>query len=400
MKLQEIKNLQTNLIRSIYILQAMAGELYETNLINLLETLKWKCEAGVIRAGFAGFTGSGKSTTVNALMGKILLPENPNVATPVPSMIGYGKSETPQVNVLYQGKNSIISKEFTIRDFISGFCYNSQDQLNTERDKYSDVICGHILANNNFLSGGLILIDTLGINANEKDSKKTLGILDQGLDIVIFETFHCAILEQEISFIREHILGIGETALKKPLPLKNLIILHNDHESLVTLRESYCNGIMRIFDDMKPTNGIEYKRCEIMDFIENNIIYLNALNARIASAGIYPYTAYAPSGSESGYINAVQNIEDYEKTVLERNQNSLENALETLSVLKNQILMRAESIISQNKSHISMWAENVADIADNINYLFKNFIITDDIRLNDKYSQICGNISTYLKNQF
>ena len=77
-----------------------------------------------LKIAIIGETGCGKSTLINALLGKIVLPESPMTSTPILTYIEYwgqGKDYAEIVDV-----NQRIIEQIDIETFIQNYCFNME----------------------------------------------------------------------------------------------------------------------------------------------------------------------------------------------------------------------------------------------------------------------------------
>lgn len=338
------------------------------------QTLKY--QTGFVRIAFVGVTSCGKSTMINGLTGKLIVPENPNTSSPIPVWIGYRETTETQFSVVHSRKEAIEMETVNTRTFMQEYCYDDLDALDKDRSRFRDIRWSNVFTKSDILCGGRnILIDTLGIGATEVDNSKTAEVLDGGVDLVVFISGFNVLLETERNFIRDYLLGIGSRKIHKPLPLSRLYFLHNDHAGYDVLENGYKNTLRSLFDECPENpNGIKpYAKGQIEDFLNNRVFFYDGRDARLYETGTYPYVDFSPINSEHRnnpdymrsriqYMEAVKKIEKIETKLLAAEVEKPEE----MERFKKILTEKTGSLIFGGDSVIAARIEELSTIADEI----------------------------------
>ena len=312
--------LSKNLVDVIESMLTASRALGDETTAQALEHQAVTLRKGLVRVALVGNTSSGKSTIINALLQHIVVPENPSVCSPVPVWIYHHTGEHAAVEVIRRCGNE---KEFVKTDpddFMTEYCYNISDITNVERVRFDNILEANIEMENDIFSTGAILIDTLGIAATAVDTRKTLAVLNEGVDLVVFASKNAQLMQDEVSFLREYILGFEPEKHKVNYPVapQNLLFILNWFQNGSRPRYTFINSLARVFD------GTEYLQSQeaLEEWGKTNVFDVQALFARLKRCGgAYPYSRLAPAGSS----------ESEKKGLIEREKR--ENAL--LSVCEN-----------------------------------------------------------------
>lgn len=88
-------------------LAEMTAFMGDSNSTYMLRHLEPSLQQGLVRIAFVGVTSTGKSTAINALVGQLVLPENPSVSSPIPVWIGYQDQEASQAEIYLAGADGL-----------------------------------------------------------------------------------------------------------------------------------------------------------------------------------------------------------------------------------------------------------------------------------------------------
>ena len=284
----------------------------------ILNHLEPRFRQGLVRVAVIGVTGSGKSTAVNALVEHLALPENPSVSTPIPVWLGYHGNDTDMAEIYLSEEGRIRKTTCDMPTFRRKYCYNMNDILDKDRRRYNNVEFGALKMNAPLLRNSVALIDTLGISATSVDSRKTIRVLEEGVDAVLFVTKNSKLTISEMKFLYQYVLCCrsrtdGELMEIRPEGIRpeNLIFVNNlfygvpDRvEFAARIREFYRNS------------GLDLPEQRIEDCVARNIFYINAHQARMGRIGAYPYGQSAPEGSTGQVIAGLQKMEAGEREKL------------------------------------------------------------------------------------
>ena len=286
-----------------------------------LRHLEPRLRQGLVRIAFVGVTSTGKSTAINALIGQLALPENPSVSSPIPVWIGYQDQEASQAEIYLTKKGGLERTTCDLKTFKREYCYNIEDIANRDRSRYNAVEFGAIKTMSPLLEGGLTIIDTLGIAATTVDSRKTIRVLKEGMDAVVFVTKSANLNLDERRFLYQYILGCrgaqshttgGEIEPFQAVSPENLFFVYNDWYG-VPAKTAFQESVRNLF----RSSGLGLDEDAISRLANDNVFFVNAFQGRLGALGAYPYVECAPEGSTAEALDSLQELEDYEKEELD-----------------------------------------------------------------------------------
>lgn len=306
----DISDVSRNLAEHVMALAALTEQVNDTHSTFVLHNLEPHLRSGLVRIAVVGITGSGKSTLVNALTEHLILPENPSISSPIPVWIGYGEGETDAVEVYLNDKGNLTREDCDTLTFRKKYCYNLRDILDRDRTRYNNTEFGMATVQADVLRGNVTLIDTLGIAANSVDSRKTIRVLQEGVDAVLFVTKNAQLNEEEVRFINRYILGCTDDpeCNKNRISAKNLLFVHNAFYGFPS-KVAFEGRIRTVLE--QP--ALKLTAEEIDECLANNIFYVNAYDERLGKLGAYPYVESAPEGSDEEDMDAFAELEEKEQ---------------------------------------------------------------------------------------
>lgn len=283
---------------------------------------------GAVRLCVLGNSNAGKSTLINALLRTIAVPESGNTASPIP--VWFAAGDGLRYSVYARDGEDERCEHPDADTFIKQYCYNLMDITDDKRVRFSDVLWASAEVDSPYLrETGLTLIDTLGINATEADTVKTISTIDTGMDIVLFVTARVDLLASDIRFLREHVLGYGEREVPYPIRPSQLIIVYNDKgmagATLGMLQESAEKLL-----EGAPAGEIEA-------FKQNNLIMLNALAARRMRCGAYDYRRFAPAGTLDMELSGLEQRTRNEQEAVAAPSAQMQQAARMFDVLEQRL---------------------------------------------------------------
>lgn len=315
------------------------GDLVSAQVLAQLEP---RLRQGLVRVAVVGVTGSGKSTMLNALVGRLVLPENPSVSSPIPVWLGYQQGPDALAEIYRTQDGKTVTDHCDSLTFRRRYCYNLRDIHDKDRSRYNEISFSTIRLNAPVLRENVTLIDTLGISATTVDSRKTIRVLEEGVDAVVFVTRNSKLNLEEMRFLYRHVLGLDRQEDPSPLapnprPIlpENLLFVYNNFFG-VPNRTEFAQRIRTFYQDSGL--GLSAERIEAL--VQSNCFYINAYQARMGKLGPYPYAEAAPEGSspeEQAMLEKREQIErrewekcDREQCWADSNLEGLGNAIQNL----------------------------------------------------------------------
>lgn len=233
---------------------------------------------GPVRVLFLGVSSAGKSTLVNAMIGRIVVPEGRQTTSPVPVWIYSGESAqtSPHIQTIREGGAGNLPEQSNLGggNFITNYCYTPREaSSDAARKKYKGVIAA--LVNIRFRAGpdsGLTLIDAPGINAAVGDNLRVEDVLAQGCEmaVIVFQ----GITQSDEAYLRQ--LLVDDGGLLHPLLKSDRVFAVHNWEKPGTKADAKAH-IRKLFGSDLP---------------EEHVYMINALRHRLKSAGVYDYPLF------------------------------------------------------------------------------------------------------------
>lgn len=134
--------------------------------------------------GLIGDFTVGKSSFVNAILGKKIVPVSANPSTAIITKIKYGRK--PKAIVHYNNNDEI---EMTYEEFFDFSAFNLDDFRERERtgeiQRFKNVTDATVYVKSDFLKeNNLCIIDTLGLSSHESDNLKTIASLKDAIALI------------------------------------------------------------------------------------------------------------------------------------------------------------------------------------------------------------------------
>lgn len=157
-----------------------------------------------ITIGIIGDFSTGKSSFVNGILGKRIMPVSANPSTAVITNIRYGKRQ--KVIVMYNDNREvemthdefIVFSKFSLNDFI-------EQQEIGKIQRFKEIKHATIFVKSKFLKdNNLCLVDTIGLSANENDNKKTIATIKDYIAI-IYICEERGLSNKDINFISKYL---------------------------------------------------------------------------------------------------------------------------------------------------------------------------------------------------
>ncbi len=282
-----------------------------------------KLGLGLVRVVLLGVSSVGKSTVINALMRKLLVPENPSTSSPIPVWMSYAADGKECVRVTKtvqqpgQKQKVEVTDEVTAEDFQKKYCYNLDHIMKNNRTDFDNIRFGAIKTKSQCLESGAVFIDTLGIGVSRIDNEKTLSLLAEGTDLAVWVTSNVSLSATEIDFIRTYLMGLNEdiyeVAVHNRIAPQNIIFVLNNKSTQATANMTAMETVIK--NDVFKDCGLSAD--ELNDIIKNNVFCVNALQERLCSCGVYPYVRLAPNNSPEVAIKVLKKVEKNENKIMD-----------------------------------------------------------------------------------
>lgn len=304
-----------DLVRAAKTLTGATLEIGDTFNAAGLRLLIPRLEQGLVRVAVIGVTSSGKSALINALLKDLIVPENPNVSSPIPVWIGYGPGE-PRVTIYKTGADSgrTDREECDIPEFQTRYCYNAEHFKKRDEDHFSAVRYGSVSVESECLHEGMVLVDTLGIAASDIDTAKTHSVLEEGVDLVLFVSRNVSFSRMEVEFLQDYILGVNpdKHQVSHPVAPRNILFAVNPFGlNPVPVKAAVKESVQEVFS----LSGLG--QAELDALFKDNVFYVHALKGRYGECGVYPYVERAPAGSTEKDKKALRRKQDEEQELLD-----------------------------------------------------------------------------------
>jgi len=192
-----------DLIPIITRVQAMSGALGRGDLVRRLEQARVRLLDPHVRVVIVGQFKQGKSKLVNALVNAPACPVDDDVATSVPTSVGYGDEPSAQVLVRARegGEADITSVPVPLDRLAEYVSATGDDDLHDRLD--GEVVGAEVLLPREILAGGLRLIDSPGVGGQESTrSLSTLAALSTAHAVLLVSDASQEYTEAEMQFLR------------------------------------------------------------------------------------------------------------------------------------------------------------------------------------------------------
>ena len=303
----------------------MTRQVLETNAVHL--------QLGAVRLMLLGSSGAGKSTMINALLRCIAVPESGLTSSPIPVWFTAGAGTRYSV---YEDtdKGPVLLEEPERDAFIRKYCFNVSDILDDKRSRFDRVGWAKAEVDSPLLQQtGVTLIDTLGIGVTDADTVKTLKVIDGGMDLVVFVTAdHVQMQQDDIDFLREKVLGLGDRQVPYPISPDQLLLVYNDHGAGGTYTQMQ-SAVDKLLKGCAPE--------EIQRFKENNLFIVNALAARLGRCGAYDYHHFAPEGTPEMLLESLKKQTERDRQALTERAEQIAEQAAVFQQLEDKLRLMA-----------------------------------------------------------
>lgn len=290
---------------------------------------------GQVRVAIIGSSNSGKSTLVNALCHRFLLPEASCTSTWLTTYLG--RVPLPKFECGVMNRRGTLHA-YNYDEFRQMFVYNYKTIYDGEKSKGCNLF-GFVHTENLFTKHGIILIDTIGAGINQYDTKRSAAIA-QKADIVVFvydASRSANFTLGETEFLKQTLFQSKRRSVKF---CQRIIFVPNKIDNVSSVTE-VCRTLkynLKIFFNQE-TEG--YK-CII-----NNIIPVSALYGRLKTVGLLPIPSREDYCDEDSYMEALQRRK-YEAEVMKTQDLLPESNLTTLA----KAILKVSKAIKKNKKYV------------------------------------------------
>ncbi|WP_018338676.1 dynamin family protein [Butyricimonas synergistica] len=254
---------------------------------------KLALDLGLYKVVVAGTSNSGKSTLVNALSGRELLPESMSTSTKITTYIGRSCLGASYDVIVMGGQDRTrqhMEYDAFLREYVYGLKEIYQGEQSAENLMSGFVNCSHDLTDH-----GVCLIDTIGIGINDYDVKRTAEIMREA-DVVVFlydGSKHGNLTSDEIDFLKATLFKDKKRPL---LPYERMIFAPNKMDCVASTAQikqilSYDLG------NFVPSGSGEWQQ------LVKNIFPISARYHRLAQVGIANYSAVKDSMTRAELMN-------------------------------------------------------------------------------------------------
>jgi len=307
-----------------------------------------------LKIAIIGETGCGKSTFINALLGKIVLPESPMTSTPILTYIEYWGQGSDYAEIV--DVNQRIIEQIDTETFIQNYCFNVEEQREVDRKRFRNISHATLHINSDFLRNQVQIIDTLGFSASSHDTETTEGVLSTSINLIFYVVSKNMLGDFEIERI-QNLLGYrtnkqienGHEVIKRKTNLSKLYFICNEKEGIIY--KGLQNSICRIFRSKDCNLSAE----KTENFAKEHILRCNFLAGRTLSCGIYPYSKYLSSSPTIEEKEFADSMERRQKRYLKFTDKDEEFAMwrKTRKSVNRIINKKKQDIEQQRQSSIT-----------------------------------------------
>lgn len=316
--------------------------------------------------GIIGDFTVGKSSFINAILGKKIVPVSANPSTAIITKIKYGRK--PKAIVHY---NNNEEKEMTYEEFSNFSAFNLDDFREREKtgeiQRFKNITDATIYIKSDFLKeNNLCIIDTLGLSSHENDNLKTIASIKDAIAL-IYVCDERGLSIKDVDFISTY-LNIERGDLFFCINRIDLV-KKSDREKLVSLVKLKLDDILHNHDCKK-----EYPIARIYQV---SALYQDFANGFTDHENWCEHIDYH---SISGFMPLINDICKYAKeNVNDARRRAINKQLETASIQITSIESYREceigATIKTLKSDVKIIKTKIKELEENVSYkksLFNN----------------------------
>ena len=231
-------------------------------------------QMGRIKVAIIGNSNSGKSTLVNALCCKFVVPELSHTSTWMTTYLGNASHLGADCAVI--GRNGYY-RQYHYEEFRKELIYNEkiiyEGQKSSGTNKYGFVHIKHLLG-----SRDVTLIDSIGTGVNQYDAQRS-AIVARQADIIVYvydSSRSSNLIQNEIQFLKNELFPDG---IKPRKPCQRIFFVPNKIDCVTSVTE-ICRTLRYSLQTLVSPQTLYYRQ------LITNIIPISALYGRIALTGI------------------------------------------------------------------------------------------------------------------
>ena len=255
---------------------------------------KLALDFGLYKVVVAGTSNSGKSTLINALTGRELLPESMSTSTKITTYIGRSCLEA-DYDVIVMGCRGGKRRHLEYDAFLHEYVYGLKE-IYEGKQSSENLMSGFVNSSHELADYGVCLVDTIGIGINDYDVKRTAGIMREA-DVVVFlydGSKHGNLTSDEIDFLKATLFKNKKRPL---LPYERILFAPNKMDCVASPAQikqilSYDLG------NFVPSGSEGWQQ------LVNNIFPIAARYYRLAQAGIANYSAVGDPMTRAELMNS------------------------------------------------------------------------------------------------
>ncbi len=232
-------------------------------------------ENGVFKVLVMGKFKNGKSTFINALVGKVMMAARATACTAVIATVEYGR-DTSNVKVVYSDSSE--AKTMTLRQFTDEFALSEEDQQYIEDggrlDRFANVSHVEMQSTDEIFADGVRLIDSPGLEEATSRTKATNEFVPKANAIIFTLTATSLFSAAEKEYIAENFAGKN---------MRNVFFVVNRIDNLtpgqleLSVKPGVREGLQDVFTD---SNGVFDE-----ELYNNRVFFTNAYGALCARTG-------------------------------------------------------------------------------------------------------------------
>jgi len=311
-----------------------------------LQNMFWNLQSNQMIVPVLGMQGMGKSTLINSILGKNILPNDADETTCVPVEVCYGETEYAEVFFKHRKTTEVVHT----REELNSFVDNNENPANEKQ--VSKIVLHDNLP---LLKNGMVIVDLPGVGSLTAENAETTNNYIKNLCTAIFVIPTTpTIRKQEVIFIK---------SVWSQFPTAIFVQNHWD-ESQRELQESV------------EYNTIILKKIakELNTSYDGNIIVVNAYNAltgalqhdneKVSKANLPALTSELDRFSDTWEKSMYQNMYGRLYYEIQNVQEIIKKRLHELDLSEEQIQQEREETLNQFKEQTKEIRRKIRDVEE------------------------------------